>query len=112
MEAQTAISFGASAIGLVAKMPSGQGVISDDQIAKIAKTIPPPVAIINKRYKPQVRALDPFSGASPGELTIVPIPRPLPCWQGRGAGEGYVKKAFIPEISVLVGIFLLKVYIT
>ena len=44
MEAQTAISFGASAIGLVAKMPSGQGVISDDQIAKIAKTIPPPVA--------------------------------------------------------------------
>jgi len=42
-------------------------------------------------YKPQGRALDPLSGASPGELTIVPIPRPLPCWQGRGAGEGYVK---------------------
>jgi phosphoribosylanthranilate isomerase len=30
-EAQTAISFGASAIGLVAKMPSGQGVITDDR---------------------------------------------------------------------------------
>jgi phosphoribosylanthranilate isomerase len=50
-EAQTAISFGASAIGLVAKMPSGQEVISDDQIAKIAKTIPPHVAIIIKNVK-------------------------------------------------------------
>lgn len=43
-EAQTAISFGASAIGLVGKMPSGQGVISDDLIAKIAKSVPPPIA--------------------------------------------------------------------
>jgi phosphoribosylanthranilate isomerase len=43
-EAQTAISLGASAIGLVAKMPSGQGVITDDLIAKIAKSVPPPVA--------------------------------------------------------------------
>lgn len=43
-EAQTAISFGASAIGLVAKMPSGQGVITDDLIFKIAKSVPPPVA--------------------------------------------------------------------
>ena len=43
-EAQTAISFGASAIGLVGKMPSGQGVITDDLINKIAKTVPPPIA--------------------------------------------------------------------
>jgi len=43
-EAQTAISFGADAIGLVGMMPSGQGVISDDLIAKIAKSIPPPIA--------------------------------------------------------------------
>jgi len=42
-EAQTAIGLGASAIGLVGKMPSGQGVISDDLIAKIAKSIPPPI---------------------------------------------------------------------
>jgi plastocyanin len=32
-----------------------------------------------------------FSGASRGEFTIVPILRPLPCQQGRGTGEGYVK---------------------
>jgi len=30
-EARTAISFGATAIGLVGKMPSGQGVITDER---------------------------------------------------------------------------------
>ncbi|HNX65943.1 MAG TPA: phosphoribosylanthranilate isomerase [Bacteroidales bacterium] len=43
-EAKTAISYGASAIGLVAKMPSGPGPISDDLIREIALTVPPPVA--------------------------------------------------------------------
>jgi phosphoribosylanthranilate isomerase len=42
-EAKTAISFGASAIGLVAKMPSGPGPIPDDLIKEIASTVPPPV---------------------------------------------------------------------
>ena len=42
-EAKTAIEFGASAVGLVAKMPSGPGPISDELINIIAKTIPPPV---------------------------------------------------------------------
>jgi phosphoribosylanthranilate isomerase len=43
-EARIAIDFGASAIGLVARMPSGPGPISDDMIRQIAKTVPPPVA--------------------------------------------------------------------
>ena len=43
-EAQLAISFGADALGLVAKMPSGPGTISDGLIAKIATSVPPPVA--------------------------------------------------------------------
>lgn len=43
-EAADAISFGASAIGLVATMPSRPGPISDEEIYKIAKTVPPPVA--------------------------------------------------------------------
>jgi phosphoribosylanthranilate isomerase len=42
-EAKTAIEFGASAIGLVAKMPSGPGPISDDLIRQISMTIPPPI---------------------------------------------------------------------
>ncbi|NBC65772.1 MAG: phosphoribosylanthranilate isomerase, partial [Bacteroidetes bacterium] len=43
-EARTAIDFGASALGLVGKMPSGPGPIDDDLIQKIAKKIPPPIA--------------------------------------------------------------------
>jgi phosphoribosylanthranilate isomerase len=43
-EANTAISYGASAIGLVAKMPSGPGPISDELIRQIAFTVPPPIA--------------------------------------------------------------------
>jgi len=42
-EAANAILFGASAIGLVGKMPSGPGPISDEEIFAIAKTVPPPI---------------------------------------------------------------------
>jgi phosphoribosylanthranilate isomerase len=43
-EARTAIEAGADAIGLVSSMPSGPGVISEDLIQTIARTVPPPVA--------------------------------------------------------------------
>jgi phosphoribosylanthranilate isomerase len=43
-EARMAIENGASAIGLVARMPSGPGPIADVLIRQIAKTVPPPVA--------------------------------------------------------------------
>jgi phosphoribosylanthranilate isomerase len=43
-EADLAISYGASALGLVSKMPSGPGVIPDDLIKAIALSTPPPVA--------------------------------------------------------------------
>lgn len=43
-EAQMAISFGASALGLVGKMPSGPGPIDDTLIYSIARSVPPPVA--------------------------------------------------------------------
>lgn len=43
-EAFDAISFGASALGLVGKMPSGPGVISDEEILEIAREVPPPIA--------------------------------------------------------------------
>ena len=39
-----AISFGASALGLVANMPSGPGVISDELILTISKIVPPSVS--------------------------------------------------------------------
>lgn len=43
-EAADAISFGASAIGLVGAMPSGPGPISDEEIYRIAKSVPPQIA--------------------------------------------------------------------
>jgi phosphoribosylanthranilate isomerase len=43
-EARMAIEYGASAIGLVARMPSGPGPISDEMIRQIASKVPPPIA--------------------------------------------------------------------
>src|SRR5215468_1022069 len=43
-EARLAVSYGASALGLVSRMPSGPGVISEEQIKEIAASIPPGVA--------------------------------------------------------------------
>ncbi|MEJ7671435.1 MAG: hypothetical protein WKF59_01620 [Chitinophagaceae bacterium] len=40
-EAKMATSYGASAIGLVGRMPSGPGPIEDELIKSIAITIPP-----------------------------------------------------------------------
>src|SRR6478672_8047338 len=43
-EAALAIDCGASAIGLVSRMPSGPGPIPDSLIRDIAETVPPAVA--------------------------------------------------------------------
>lgn len=43
-EAAIAIGCGASALGLVAEMPSGPGVITDHQIQEIARSVPPGVS--------------------------------------------------------------------
>lgn len=43
-EAQLAIACGAQALGLVSHMPSGPGVIAEDLITDIIRTVPPPVA--------------------------------------------------------------------
>lgn len=43
-EAQLAVKYGASALGLVSEMPSGPGVISEESIIKIAALIPPGIS--------------------------------------------------------------------
>lgn len=43
-EAELAIRYGASALGLVSAMPSGPGVIEEELIAEIAAQAPPPIA--------------------------------------------------------------------
>jgi len=43
-EARLAVAAGASALGLVARMPSGPGPIGDELIRSIAAAVPPPIA--------------------------------------------------------------------
>jgi phosphoribosylanthranilate isomerase len=43
-EAAMAIRHGAAALGLVGKMPSGPGIITDEVIHSIAQIVPPPIA--------------------------------------------------------------------
>lgn len=54
-EARTAAMAGASALGLVAEMPSGPGVIADALIAEIAASVPPPVSrfLLTSRTEPR-----------------------------------------------------------
>jgi phosphoribosylanthranilate isomerase len=78
-EAQTAIRFGASAIGLVSEMPSGPGVIPEELIREIAQSVPVgidtflltskqnPEAVITQQRKTLVNTIQlvdtfPFSG--------------------------------------------------
>ena len=56
-EAALAVELGASAIGLVSQMPSGPGVISDELIAEIAATVPPPIATFLLTSKQDVQAI-------------------------------------------------------
>ena len=55
-EAWVAVRHGASALGLVSKMPSGPGVIEDEVIRRIAATVPPGVAtfLLTSSQDPQV----------------------------------------------------------
>ena len=54
-EARMAIEYGASALGLVGHMPSGPGVIKDELINKITKTVPPPIStfLLTSETNPQ-----------------------------------------------------------
>lgn len=54
-EARIAIEHGASALGLVGHMPSGPGVIGDELINRIARTVPPPIStfLLTSETKPQ-----------------------------------------------------------
>ncbi|MGH9800948.1 MAG: phosphoribosylanthranilate isomerase, partial [Blastocatellia bacterium] len=56
-EAELAIRYGASALGLVSAMPSGPGVIEEDLIAEIAARVPPPIATFLLTSKQDVHSI-------------------------------------------------------
>lgn len=57
IEARLAIECGASALGLVGHMPSGPGVIADELIAQIAKSVPPPISTFLLTSETQAEAI-------------------------------------------------------
>jgi phosphoribosylanthranilate isomerase len=56
-EARLAVRYGAAAVGLVAEMPSGPGVIPETLIAEIAATAPPSVGTFLLTSHQSVRAI-------------------------------------------------------
>lgn len=56
-EARLAVGLGASALGLVAAMPSGPGVIDEEEIARIVPTVPPGVATFLLTSETEVPAI-------------------------------------------------------
>ncbi len=50
-EAQLAIKYGASELGLLSEIPSDPGVIGEELITEIVKTVPPPLATFLLTYK-------------------------------------------------------------
>ena len=56
-EARLAVGAGASAIGLVGRMPSGPGVIGDELIRTITQTVPPPIATFLLTSEPTAEAV-------------------------------------------------------
>ncbi len=57
VEARSAISHGAYAIGLVSEMPSGPGVISEELIAEIAADVPPGILTVLLTSKQDTAAI-------------------------------------------------------
>jgi phosphoribosylanthranilate isomerase len=58
-EANIAVKNGANAIGLVASMPSGPGVISEDLITEIARNTPPAVtSVLLTSYRSTEKIID------------------------------------------------------
>jgi phosphoribosylanthranilate isomerase len=56
-EAKLAIRYGASALGLVSKMPNGPGVINEEEIKKIAEFIPPAVSSFLLTSEQNIKAI-------------------------------------------------------
>ena len=56
-EAKIATAYGASALGLVGHMPSGPGIISDEKILQITKTVPPMVSTFLLTSETKVTAI-------------------------------------------------------
>lgn len=71
-EAILALSYGASALGLVGQMPSGPGIISDQQILEITTSLPPMVSTFLLTSETQPKAIiDHYKQVNTSTIQIV-----------------------------------------
>ena len=71
-EAILALSHGASALGLVGQMPSGPGIISDQQILEITTSLPPMVSTFLLTSETQPKAIiDHYKQVNTSTIQIV-----------------------------------------
>lgn len=71
-EAILALSYGASALGLVGQMPSGPGIISDQQILEITTSLPPMVSTFLLTSQTQPKAIiDHYKQVNTSTIQIV-----------------------------------------
>lgn len=95
-EAKMAIKAGASAIGLVGKMPSGPGPIEDNLIKEIAIKVPPPIATFLLTSETSGKGiLDHYRRTQTNTLQIVDSPE-------NGAHEFLLKKLpYVKRVQVI-----------
>lgn len=71
-EAILALSYGASALGLVGQMPSGPGIISDQQVLEITTSLPPMVSTFLLTSQTQPKAIiDHYKQVNTSTIQIV-----------------------------------------
>ncbi len=76
-ELELAVRYGAAAVGLVSRMPSGPGPIADDLIAAIARRVPPGVASFLLTAERRAEAIaDQVRRLGPTTVQIVDRPEP------------------------------------
>jgi len=103
-EARTAVRAGAAAVGLVSEMPSGPGVITEAEIARIAATVPWPVATVLLTSKTSAQEiLAQQQRCRPSALQICDTVAPEVRWQLRKAlpGVGLIQVVHVRDAGAL-----------
>jgi phosphoribosylanthranilate isomerase len=103
-EAALAVSMGASAVGLVSRMPSGPGPIPESRIRDIARTVPPGVAtflLTSETTAEPIIAQQRYTGANTLQLVDEVAPEVYATLRGALPGIKIVQVIHVRDESAL-----------
>jgi phosphoribosylanthranilate isomerase len=103
-EAALAVSMGASAVGLVSRMPSGPGPIPESRIRDIARTVPPGVAtflLTSETTAEPIVAQQRYTGANTLQLVDDVAPAVYAALRGALPGVKIVQVIHVRDESAL-----------